>query len=186
MKKFTRNIALFVALLTAALALVSCGGYDFYQDWVEVGATIDTDNVFKALTLDEVKEKRDNNETFALIVASSTDSNAVSAITKIQEQADYVGFDEKVFFISSKDVYNASRDTQKEFRDKVGISDFRSQSSSNPLFVLIAFKNGSIIGDTSKSNYSGFDGFLSMEEDSKEINYELLAHYLFTFDNLYN
>ena len=120
MTKFSKRIVLFLALISTTFALASCSNYNFYQDWKSAGATIESDNVFKSLTLDEVKEKRETKKPFALIIASSTDSTARSAITKIQEQADALSYKGEIYFISSKDTYNSTLSAQKEFKDIVG------------------------------------------------------------------
>lgn len=185
MTKFIKRIVLFLALISTTFALASCSEYNFYEDWKAAGANIESDNVFKALTLDEVKEKRDSKETFALIVATSTDSTARSAITKIQEQADILGFDGEIYFISSKDSYNSSITAQKEFKNTVGNKDFYSSSSDKPYFVLMVYNNGDVIADTSSNNYSAIEDYLNNEGDSNTINYEFLANYLFSFDKLY-
>ncbi len=187
MTKFSKRIVLFLALISTTFVLASCSNYNFYEDWKSAGATIESENVYKSLTLDEVKDKRDAKETFALIVASSTDSTACSAITKIQEQADVVGYTGNVYFISSKDVYNASLSTQKEFKEVVGNKEFTSSTSDKPLFVLMVYNKGNILADTSSSNnYSAIENYLNNgNSDTLVINYEFLAHYLFSINELY-
>lgn len=185
MNKFKKNVALFVALFISLFTLVSCSNYDFYSDWSKAGASIEKDNVFLSLSADEVKTKRDNGETFVILVGSSTDSKAVSAITAIQEQADIVGYTGNVYFVNAKDVSSssASSASRNEFKEKVGLKAFTSVSTEANL-VVVAYKKGVVELDTSSTTKCDYTFFNN--DNSQDLNFEYVAHYLFEFDTYYN
>ena len=119
MNKFKKILSAVAVSICFMMGLASCTSTTFYQEWHEAGATIEEDNCFKALTADEVKEKRDNKESFVVFVGASTVEKAVTAVSQIQAQADATGYDGAVYFVNTKDGLKDLFSTGRDFKDKL-------------------------------------------------------------------
>ncbi len=172
MSRIGKYFAAFAVLLIGVVTLAGCGGYNFYKDWSDAGATIEKDHIFEAISLEDAKSKIDNDETFVLVLGTSEAENASSSITILQQQADYFEFDKKLYFINSTSYLSKISD-RKSLQDTLGIND-SSKISSN--IVVVCYNKGDIVLDTSKKvDDSSLESFVS----SGSINYNALAAYLF-------
>ena len=68
MNKFKKILSA-LAVSIAFTTLASCSENSFYKEWRDAGATIEEENVFKELTVDEVVTKRDNKDSFIIFCA---------------------------------------------------------------------------------------------------------------------
>ena len=89
MSRIGKYFAAFAVLLIGVVTLAGCGGYNFYKDWSDAGATIEKDHIFEAISLEDAKSKIDNDETFVLVLGTSEAEGASSSITILQQQAIY-------------------------------------------------------------------------------------------------
>lgn len=170
--KFKKSITAIAVVIIAVLTLVSCGGYNFYKDWTNAGATIEKDNVFEVISLEEAKSKIDADETFALLVGTSEAASAANTISIIQSQATYFEFDKKLYYVDATD-YLSKTTERKNLRDTLGITDATPISTN---IVVVCYTSGSIVLDTSKKvTDPSLESFVSFGS----INYYSIAAYLF-------
>ena len=170
--KFGKILAAIAVLVIGAFTLVSCGSYNFYSDWKNAGADIEKENIYEAITLDNAKQKLDNDETFVLLLGTSEASGAARTITNLQSQADYFGFDKKLYFVDSTNYLSKTAD-RKNLNQTLGIYD-ASQISNN--IVIVCYNSGDIIMDTSKKTTdSSLENFVT----DSSIDYYKIASYLF-------
>ena len=106
MNKFKKILSA-LAVTIAFTTLASCGENSFYKEWHDAGATIEEENVFKELTVDEVVTKRDNKDSFIIFAGSSSKSGAISAVSDIQVQADSLDYNGYVYFVNTKDILSS-------------------------------------------------------------------------------
>ncbi len=174
MKKILSKIALFAILILGALNLAGCNSYNFYNDFSKAGATIEKDNCFKAVSLNEAKSKIENKDTFVLVLATSTNSACVSRISLLQEQADYAEFKGTLYFVSITD-YCDTASGRKELRDSLGVKGLSNNLTGSDA-VVVAYTKGEITFDTSaKLTSDSLKQFVSNET----INFYSLAAYIF-------
>ena len=95
MKKIVKFLSLIAIIFVMGITLSSCS-YDFYGDFNNNGAEITEEDDFKfqPITVDDVKGYREAGKSFILFVGAAaidgeTNTNCVSAIKKINEEANY-------------------------------------------------------------------------------------------------
>lgn len=145
MKNLKKIFAALVVVLVGVM-LSSCSKYDFYKDWSKAGATIEKDNIFEVISLDDAKAKIDNDETFILVCATSASQPAVTDISVFQQQAEYLGFEGVVYFINAAD-HLTNKSTRDNIKNTLGIHDINVCASSHCVSVL--YSKGEILIDTS-------------------------------------
>ncbi len=146
MKNLKKIFAALVVVLVGAFMLSSCSKYDFYKDWSEAGATIEKDNIFEVISVEDAKAKIDNDETFILVIATSESSPAVTDISVYQQQADYLGFEGVVYFINAAD-HLTNKSTRDNIKNTLGIRDINVCASSHCVTVL--YSKGEVLIDSS-------------------------------------
>jgi hypothetical protein len=174
MKKFVKSFALVMLALVGLVGLTSCGKYNFYKDWTEAGAELEKDaHIFEALTLEEAKAKIEGKETFVLVIGTSQSSTAVHSITTLQSQADYLGYEGKVYFVDSTD-YIELRSTRDEVKSALGIKKLSNLSTSD--LIVVTYSEGVVKLDTSDSNSEMLEFFQS---EFSTLSMEAIAYYLY-------
>ena len=172
MSKYIKSISALAVIVIAVLTLAGCK-YNFYKEWVEAGATIEKDNIFEVVEIEEAKDKIAANETFVLVFGTTSAASAAQTVTILQTTADYLEFDGKLFYIDCTDYINKPAD-RKMLKEAFGIND-SNQISSN--LVIAIYDKGKLLLDTSDSveedNLKNF-------ADSGSINYSAIATYIFT------
>ncbi len=142
MKSFKKIVAALFGF-SLLVMLASCSGYNFYRDFKNAGAEIDTDHQFEVLTLGQVKTKKGKDE-FSLIIGNSNKSECANAVTKIYDELKNINFDGTVNYFSIKDMTLTER---HEAEEALGTS-----VDSSDAIIFIAYKSdGSIKFNTSKS-----------------------------------
>ena len=124
MNKLLKKLALVMFAVIGLVNLASCGEYNFYKDWSEAGANIESENIFEVLTLEEAKNKIANEEenTFILVVGTSQSSVAASSIETLQAQAEYLDYEGTIYFVDSTD-YIEKRKTRAELCEALKIAE---------------------------------------------------------------
>ena len=151
--------------------LASCSGYNFYRDFKNAGAEIDSDHSFLVLTKDEVKAKRDAKEEFLLIVGSSTNTTCVTAITQMQSEFNSLNFEGKANYLSVKSALSSQSEGSEV--SKILESDI---DAGNDGIIFMAFdKNGNVRFNTySKKNYEDAKKF----RIDNNLAYRAIADYI--------
>ncbi len=171
MKKFKRIIVCVISLFFLSVILTSCGEYNFYNDFHGAGAEIESKNSFKALTLDEITAKRNQNEEFVLFIGSSSDSKCVTRVTEIQEELTDIKYEGVVYFFSTKDYTTATKRT--ELQDKLNI---KSTTSSDYGMIAVGYHGRSVEFDTSDISNFNLDKF--KVGSSKKLSFVAIADYV--------
>lgn len=172
MKKLFKKFALFAIVILGALHLTGC--YNFYDDWSKAGAKIEKDNCFTAIELSEAKSKIDNKDTFALVLATSTNSTCVSRISLLQEQADYAEFKGTLYFVSMTD-YCDTASGRKNLRDSLGISGYSNNLTGSDVVIVLYTKGEITIDTSSKLTNDSIKPFVN----GSSVNYYSLSSYIF-------
>lgn len=174
MKSLKKIVSTFVVALVLGLALTSCKGYNFYNEFVEAGADIEKDNIFEVLTLEQVKTKIENDETFVLLYGTAESSSCVNVVTSLQAQAEYLEEEtDTIYFMDATDYIESSK-KRKEIREALNIKDPMDSLSDAP--VIVIYKKGKVDIDTSNTESTRTKKFLS---DSGAVQYASLASYIF-------
>lgn len=147
MKRIGKYLSIFV-ILAFIFVLASCSGYNFYKDFKNAGAEIDSDHSFIALTADEVDTFRKDKKEFVIIVGSSTNSTCVSAISKIQDEFTNIKYTGKAYFLSVKDALTSTSEGSRV--SKILNSDI--DAGSDGVIVIAYDKNGNIKFNTKKAD----------------------------------
>lgn len=181
MNKFKKICSALAVSICFVLALVSCKSVSFYDEWHEAGATIEEDNCFKLLTVDEVVAKRDAKESFVIFIGASaiqttTNSKAVDLVSAIQAEADAVNYTSKVYFVNAKEAM-LSLSQQKDMKDKLKINEINDSYG----LVCVSYINGDVYFDTSTIKGNNVPDQLKrfVVDDSNEISFKALANYVF-------
>jgi hypothetical protein len=179
MKKMIKRLALVMFAVFGLVSLASCGKYNFYKDWTEAGADLEKENIYEVLTLEEVQAKRDNKETFILVVGTSQSSTAVSSITMLQTQADYLGFEDAegnpgtIYFVDSTDYIETST-VRSKLTKALGIKKISNSTTSD--LIVVTYVKGNVELDTSDDDCEILE-FLQSEYSG--LSMEAVAYYLF-------
>ena len=123
--------------------LASCSGYNFYRDFKNAGANIDTDHQFVVLSIDEVSAKKGSEE-FSIVIGNSNKSDCVTAIEKMYDEFKTINFEGTVNYVSVKGM------TFTERQDATKALGTDIDSGDGIIFVEYK-KDGSIKFNTSKS-----------------------------------
>lgn len=174
MKNLKKILSAFVIAFVFGLALTSCSGYSFYDEFKEAGADISEDHIFEVLSLKEVVAKIDADETFVLVYGTADSTSCVSVITSLQVQAEYLEAEDKtVYFMDASDYIESSK-KRKEIRESLNINDPMDSITDAP--VIVIYKNGKVDIDTSNTDSSRTKKFLN---DAGAVQYASLASYIF-------
>ena len=174
MKKFIKGLALVMLVACGLVGLTSCNKYNFYKDWTDAGADLEKYNhIFKAITLEEAKAKKDANETFILVIGTSQSSSAVASINMLQIQADYLEFKGTVYFVDSTD-YLGKGATRIEVKEALGIKALSHLTTAD--LIVVTYKDGVIQLDTSDDKSEMLEFF---ETEYATLSMEAIAYYLF-------
>ena len=151
MKRFLKAFGVILCVFTVLLTLTSCSGYDFYEDWHNAGATIEKENIYQLITLDEAKQKIDNKDTFVLIYASSSNSESVKVISSFQAQAEYLQRTDAVIYFLNSSEFTSTSDRTK-VRETIKMHEAPSDGSP----IVMGYKNSASVIDTSDKNRGRF------------------------------
>lgn len=174
MKKFIKGLAMFMLVACGLVGLTSCDNYNFYKDWTDAGAELEkNEHIFEALTLDEAKAKREAGETFILVIGTSQSTTAVASITMLQTQADYLGFEGKVYFVDSTD-YIEKGSTRLQVKEALGIKSLSSLPQAD--LIVVTYEEGAIKLDTSDDKNEMLEFF---EGQYSTLSMEAIAYYLY-------
>ena len=173
MKKLFKRVALAMFVVFGLLSLTSCGKYNFYKDWSEAGANIEEENIYEVLTIEEVQSKRENGDTFIVVVGTSQSYTAVSSITMLQTQADYLGFAGTVYFVDSTD-YLEKQSVRTELIAALGIKEITKSTTAD--IIVVTYEKGIVNLDSSNPNCELLDFFQS---EYSGLSIEAVAFYLF-------
>lgn len=147
MKKIIAYISAFMLIIVGALSLASCSKKTFYSEWHKAGATIEKDNAFEYITVDEIKSKLDDkNTSFAVFFGSSKDEQAIKDVTAMQYTADVKNYEGKVYFLSTTNLKKQSKMKEIKEKIKVDISDMGTSVQ------CVLFKNGRVDFNTCKDS----------------------------------
>lgn len=185
MSKFGKMLSALAIVMISLITLVGCkdDSYNFYEDWTSAGAKFSEDHIFEVISLDKANEMIENDETFVLLYGYSGDTYSPACIQTMQEQAEYLEYDGKVYFVETSS-YNTVKG-RKEVREKLNIPDMNSLTDVNVVTMVCCLY---IDGDLEFGTYDGSNddeielfGFnKNAAEGSKGyINYEALSQYLF-------
>lgn len=172
--KMIKNILSAVIVCVLLITMTGCSKYNFYNDWSEAGAKITKDHIFVAVTLEEVQEKIEADETFALLYTTSESQTGIAAVETLQNQAEYLGFeDEVIYFLDAADYISSSK-KRKEVREAINMHDPIDSIIDAP--VIITYVKGVVDVDTSDLTDTKTKKFIG--EDGT-IQYLSLASYIF-------
>lgn len=172
MKKIIAYVSAFMLIVVGMLSLASCKGNAFYSEWHKAGAEIEKTNMFKEITVDEIKSKKAAKESFAVFFGSSADSQAVSDMTSMQYTADVKDYKGKVYFLTTTKLKKNSKMQDIKNDINVDLSDLRTQID------CVLFTGESIEFNT--SNYNGkyndeLRKFDLNSDTSKDANPDIIA-----------
>ncbi len=139
MKKIIASLAAFMLIICGLFTLASCNNDSFYNEWHSAGAEIETDNVFKSVTVSDVENliKDSENNTFALFMGSSANSGSVSDVTAMQYTANVKNYDGKVYFLTTTNlIKNNFVGNVKEIKEKLGNKVDISEFGTNVVCVM--------------------------------------------------
>ena len=166
MKKFLKAISMITAMFVLLLSMASCSGYSFYKDFKEAGASIEEENIFIEISLEDAKTKKAAGETFVLLYGNSSNSECVTVVTTLQVQAEYLGNPTaKVYFLNSKD-YKTSSD-----REAINMHD----PSSDGAPIVMTFRATAVDVDTSNKDKVKTKQFIK----DGVVQYASLSSYIF-------
>ncbi|MBQ9124151.1 MAG: hypothetical protein IJY14_00525 [Acholeplasmatales bacterium] len=185
MSKFGKIVSALAIVLVSMLTLVSCGGddegYNFEEDWANHNVELPDDHIFEVISLDKANEKINNGETFILFYGTSDSQYAGMAadgIQKMQDQAEYLGFDGTVYYINITD-YN-SMSGREEVREKLNIPDMDTLNDVNSItLVCCLYVDGNLEFGTYDGSLDDELELFGRENNEGYIVFEALAQYLF-------
>lgn len=176
MKKYMKLLITAMGTLVLFLSLASCSGSSFYRDFHSAGADIDTDCQFSYITLDEVKAKRENGDKFVLFIGSSSDSNCVTKVEQIENEAKSCKYTKGLYFLSTTDITSSSAKSL-ELIKALNIKNIQGM-------VAVEYKGNEVLFDTSKYDPSD-DGDdckkFAIYDDSSSISFVAIADYVFLY-----
>ncbi len=174
MKKLMKAISFMTCMLVMVLAMTSCSGYSFYNDFHDAGAEIEKENIFEIISLEEAKTKKENGDTFVLLYGSSSNSNCVALVSSLQAQAEYLGkADATIYFLNSKDYTTSSK--CREVKDAIMMHDPTKDGSPIIMTFISAPTASRVDVDTSNRDKVKTKEFIS----GGAIQYASLASYIF-------
>ena len=181
MNKFKKILSALAVVICFGFGLASCNSNSFYKEWKDAGATIEEDNCFKLLSVDDVVSKRENKESFIIFlgasaIGSTTNQTAVDLVSNIQAEADAVNYDGCVYFVNVKDAAKNLTEGQA-VKDKLGVNELLGDSNG---LVCVSYIKGDVYFDTSKAKKSIPDQ-LKRFVISGSISFEALANYAFEY-----
>lgn len=171
MKNLKKIFAALIVAIVGAISLASCSSYNFYKDWSNAGATIEKDNVFEVISLDDAKKKIDNDETFILVCATSSSSAAVTDMSVLQQQSDYLGFEGVLYFINAAD-HLTNKTSRDNIKNTLGIHDISVCATSH--VVIVAYSKGDIVIDSSDVDSANMQNY----KNGSSVNILPLTTYL--------
>lgn len=146
MTKFMKCLSILSVLVIGFMVLVGCNDSEsFYERWTAAGAEIEQDNVFKVVSVDDVVEMIDDDASFIVFVGSSTNTISVSSVSYIQNDADMMNYEGKVYFVDITDATGIS--ARKNVNEKLGIDIDKTTD-----LIAACYVNGSQLFETSRPN----------------------------------
>lgn len=173
MKNIKKIFAALVVVFIGVISLASCSSYNFYKDWSKAGATVEKENVFEVISLDEAKAKIDNDETFVVVCGTSASSVGVTDISIYQQQADYLGFDGVIYFINAAD-HLVNKESRNNIKSTLGIHDINVCATSN--VVTVVYNKGDVLIDSSNIESANMKNY----RNGNSINTLALVSYILT------
>lgn len=171
MSKFLKCLSVITVMMICLVTLASCSdSYSFYETWYEAGAEIDEDNVFEALTIEEVLDKVEADESFIVFVGSSTSETSIKNVESIQYAADNSNYDGKVYILDTTEKTSVSERRKVEDSLKISLSATAS-------LIAICYDEGVQTFETSRPN-AECDRFIF---DGSNVDIVAVAEY--AFDN---
>ena len=173
MKKIIAHISAFMLILVGILSLASCSGSSFYSEWHSAGAAIESENIFKSVTVDEAEAmlKDSSKNTFALFLGSSSDTAAVSNVTSMQYTADVTNYTDKVYFLTITEI-KKSQSKMKEVKTKLGNVDVSEMGSG---VYCVMYEDGKVKFNTANKT----DDILNQFKVDKEVSIIAVLEYVF-------
>lgn len=174
MKKLMKYFTAVAVGIALVFSLASCKKKNFYTEWHAAGATIEKDNNFKYLTLDEVVTKRET-EDFIIFIASSENSKAASLISDIQTQADTLDFDGDIYVVSVKKILG-SLSKMNDAKSKLLSKEVDPGDEG---LIAVCYKENKVYFDTSKTE----DEKLNRFKVDGTVSFNSIAIYSFELFN---
>lgn len=176
MKRFIKITALLsMALLVVGLS--SCTSeYNFYKDWSEAGASISEDHIYTTISLEEAEAKIENNEKFALVVATSQSVSARNTIVVIQNQAEYLSYEGTIYFVDATNYIETSA-LRQQLRSALRLKT--NYSASTQQAIVACYENGTKYLDTSNLDEGAKNGTCYLSGPAT-VNFERLSYFMFT------
>lgn len=120
MKKIIASLSAFMLIIVGLVVLSSCSKTSFYSEWHKAGATIEKNNIFESITVDEIESKiADKTESFAVFFGSSNDEQSIKDVTAMQYTADVKNYEGKVYFLTTTKLKKNSK--MKEIKEKINV-----------------------------------------------------------------
>lgn len=177
--KFSKVLTLFAIAFTFILTLSSCKKSDTtYKLW-----DLEKENCFEFISVDDAKKLIDEEKEIIIFVGSSNESAAKSSVSQIQEEAELIDYEGKIYLVDIKDVLAKGLTKTNEAAKSLGIHEFLE----NKLTVVCYSKlNGSYEALFDTSDPNGYCSiFVNSDSDIKPeyILMNLVAQY--AFEELY-
>ncbi len=146
MKKFVKILSLLAIAFVMTISLASCS-YDFFGEYNEHEAELktDVDYSFEVLTVDQVKNYRDNKKSFVLFMGTPERETCVTQVQRICEEAINLNYKGIFLYVDTTDMI--SPESQKEAREKLGVNDV---SDTTYGLIAVCYREGSVYWDTTK------------------------------------
>ena len=175
MKKLLKYIGILPMAFALIFVLASCSN-SFYKTFKALGAEIEEDNCFTALTLDEFKAKKEAKEDFVLLLVSSDDTKSANVLSRIQFDVDNQNREATVYVFDVIEGVSHAATTGKEYRDTFGVKALTSTVG----FVAVGIQDGKLLFDTSYPNdYCDiFNTTSDAETSESNINAHAVAQYI--------
>lgn len=158
------------AMFVLLVSLASCSGYNFYKDFKDAGASIENENIFVEISLEDAKTKKAAGETFVLLYGNSTSSECVSVVSTLQIQAEYLGNPTaKIYYLNSTEYKTSSE--RKTVREAINMHDPSSDGSP----VVMTFRATAVDVDTSNKDKVKTKQFIK----DGIVQYASLSSYIF-------
>ncbi len=128
---------------------------------------------FTETSIDNAKNKIDNNYSFVLVLSDLTDTTCRSYFTLLQEKAEYNNFNGTLYFIDTAH-FSSSFDFKDELKEKLAINGYYDLDRSG--FTIVIYKDGEEIIITSDKYTDSMQQFVT----NGNVDYDKLATYIFT------
>ena len=156
MKKFVKILSLIAIVFVMTISLASCS-YDFFGEYNEHEAELktDVDYSFEVLTVDQVKNYRDNKKSFVLFMGTPEREACVTQVQRICEEAINLNYKGIFLYVDITEAL-ASLSLHKESVEKLGIKEIDDATYG---LVAVCYREGNVYWDT--SNTTRYDKMLT-------------------------